>query len=56
MTNNKVNKQNQLFCSNRYRNQNKHDFCENYSSEFNDDGNIYNKSEYSTLDLIEDLK
>ena len=56
MTDKKIKKDNQFFCTNRVRNRNPHNDCENYSSEFNDERFICENSKYSTLDLIEDLK
>lgn len=54
MTNRNIKKDKQFNCSNRFRTRNSHDFCEQYSSEFNN--NRFLHKEYSTLDLIEDLK
>jgi len=56
MTDKNIKKDNQFFCSNRFRIRNNHDFCEHYSSEFNNDRSLHKESKYSTLDLIEDLK
>ncbi len=56
MTDKKIKKDNQFFCTNRVRNRNPHNDCENYSSEFSDERFISEESKYSTLNLIEDLK
>ena len=56
MTKRNIIKDQQLNCSNRFRTRNNHDFCEQYSSEFNNNRFLHKESKYSTLDLIEDLK
>lgn len=56
MTKRNIKKDQQLNYSNRFRTRNNHDFCEQHSSEFNNNRFLHMESKCSTLDLIEDLK